>query len=277
MKRRICCLFVLWVVAGAGVSYAQPSPDDLAKKVSNPIASMISVPFQFNFQFNINNAEGGENGYKMVMNLQPILPLRLSGKYTLINRLIIPFMTQKDVTARNQKEEGLGDILYTGFISSSFAKVIWGVGPVVSIPWATNYALGTRKLAIGPGIVILGQPGNWTIGGLVNQLWTAAGDRSRADVNAAYFQPFISHRFKGGFTAGISSENTYDWNGKRLVAGLASFNVAQIIKIAAKQIASIQFSPLVFYGNAGVKKPVWGARTTLAFIFLKKTKPIIQK
>ncbi|MEI6060867.1 MAG: hypothetical protein WCR72_09170 [Bacteroidota bacterium] len=274
MKKTLFCLVVLTLSSMA--TFAQHTADEIAKKVANPISSMVSVPFQFNFQFNINNAEGGENGYRMVMNLQPIIPVKLSGKFNLINRVIVPVTTQKDVTARNQKEEGLGDILYTGFISSSFAKVIWGFGPVVSIPLATNEALGTRKLAIGPGLIILGQPRNWTIGCLVNQLWTAAGDKSRADVNAALVQPFISHQFKGGFSAGIASENTYDWDSKRLVTGLASINLSQIIKIAAKQIASIQFSPLVFYGNANSMKPTWGARTTLTFIFLKKTKNITQ-
>jgi hypothetical protein len=272
MNKSVVYLIILFTILNVGISFAQQTTEELAKKVANPISHMISVPFQTNFLFNINSSQGGENGYKIIMNLQPILPVVLSKDLNLINRVILPLITQKDVTARNQKEEGIGDVLYTGFFSPSVSKVLWGVGPTVSLPTATNEFLGTKKLSVGPSVVILGQPGKWTIGGLVNQLWSVAGDKNRANIKVGYFQPFISYRFKGGLSAGISSENTYDWNSKRLISGVASFNVSQIIRIATAQIASVQFSYLVFYGNDEVKMATWGIRTTLTFIFQKKLK-----
>ena len=266
MNKIIYCLAVITLFY-SGVSYSQNTTDEIAKKVANPIASMISLPIQFNFAFNMNGSGVEENGYRMIMNIQPVMPIALSKHINLINRLIVPVQTQKDVTALNQKESGLGDIQYTAAISPADSRPKWGIGTAISIPTATNDLLGSKKLAIGPGIIILGQPGQWTFGALANQLWSIAGDKNRPDVNAAYFQPFTSYRFPGGLTVGISSENTYDWNSKQLISGLASLNIFQLIKFAGKQLANIQVSPLLYYANANIKKPVWGARTTITLIF----------
>jgi hypothetical protein len=269
MKKKINLLLALLIVFSTGITFAQQTADELAKKLSNPVASLISVPFQFNFQFNINGKDDGENGYKMLMNFQPVIPMTLSKNLNLINRVIFPLVTQKDVTAYNQKESGLGDINLTAWVSPANSKIIWGIGPVISLPTATNDILGSKKLSLGPSIIVLGQPGKWTIGGLANTVWSVAGDKERQDISSAYFQPFISYGFTGGLTIGVSSENAYDWKNKMLVSGLASLNMSQVIKIAGSQIASIQLCPLVYYANANIKRPEWGVRTALTFIFPK--------
>lgn len=112
MNKIIYCLAVITLFY-SGVSYSQNTTDEIAKKVANPIASMISLPIQFNFAFNMNGSGVEENGYRMIMNIQPVMPIALSKHINLINRLIVPVQTQKDVTALNQKESGLGDIQYT--------------------------------------------------------------------------------------------------------------------------------------------------------------------
>jgi len=247
----------------------QQNADELAKKLSNPVASLISVPFQFNFDFNINGKVGGENGYKMLMNFQPVIPVSIGKKINLINRVIVPVITQKDVTGKNNKEEGLGDIVYTAFLSPAQSSIIWGIGPAISFPTATNDLLGTKKLLLGPSLVVLGQPSKWTMGFLLTQSWSVAGNKDRADVSSLYGQPFISYGFAGGFTMGIASENLYDWKSKKLVSGMISLSASQVIKIAGKQLASIAFIPKGFYANPYVSKPEWGARVQFTLIFPK--------
>ncbi len=248
----------------------QKTADDLAKQLNNPVASLISVPFQFNFDFNINSkVYGGDNGYKMLLNFQPVIPMSIAKKWNLINRVIVPIITQKDVTARDNKEEGIGDILYTGFLSPKTGKIIWGIGPALSIPTATNNLLGLKKLIIGPSLVVLAQPSGWTIGGLFTQSWSVAGDEERPDISSFYAQPFILHGFTGGFTFGVTSENSYDWKNKRLTSGMVSLQATQVIKLAGKQLASIGLAPKYFFASSYVKKPEWGARVIFVLIFPK--------
>lgn len=267
--KKLIISIIIIIIASINFSYAQQSAEELAKQLSNPIASLYSVPFQFNFHFNINDREVSENGYRMLLNVQPVIPVALGKKINLINRVIMPFSFQRDVTGEDEEQNGLGDILYSGFISPAVSKVIWGAGPAISFPTATNDFLGTKKLAIGPSVVILGQPKKWTLGLLVNQLWTVAGNPDRPDMTTTYIQPFISYGFKGGMTLGVSSENLYEWKREQLQLGMATISISQIFKFGGKQLASIAFQPMIFYADARVKRPDWGARFNLVFLFPK--------
>ena len=131
---------------------------ELAKKLSNPIASLISVPFQSNFDFNV----GPNNGFRYVMNFQPLIPVALNPRWNLISRTIVPITHQSDVVG-SDSQTGLGDIIQSIFISPNKSQpFIWGLGPVMLLPTATNTYLGAGKFGIGPTLVALKQSGGWT-------------------------------------------------------------------------------------------------------------------
>lgn len=257
-------LLVLSFISFSNI-YSQQDAENVAKALSNPVASLYSVPFQNNFQFGI----GSEKGYKYQLNFQPVIPVSLSKSINLINRAIIPFISQNKVTGI-ERQNGFGDILYSAFLSPSKSKIIWGIGPALSFPTATDSMLGTKKVLLGPTIVVLGQPGSWTLGALANNLWSVAGADYRSEINSLYVQPFISYNTKGGMGIGASSENSYDWNRKMLTSGLVALNLSQVFKFDGKQIASLNLSPLYFYSNEEINKPEWGARVTVTLVFPKK-------
>jgi len=163
---------------------------DLAKKSQNPIANLISLPFQNNTTFGVGPGSAPVNDF----NIQPVYPVTV-GNFNIINRAILPVRYQDgDVFPGVGSAFGLGDLSYTAFVSPAKASgVTWGVGPSFIIPTATQDRLGTGKWSVGLGVVVLTTPGQWVIGALAQNTWSFAGDDTRSDVNFFFSQYFVSY------------------------------------------------------------------------------------
>jgi hypothetical protein len=174
--------------------YAQEKPaasaEELAKKLANPIAGLISVPLQNNIDYDI----GPYHGSKYTLNFQPVVPIQLNQKLNLITRYIVPIVDQHDITGEGDIQFGLSDATVSAFFTPINSKngLMWGAGPAFLIPTGTNDFLSARKWGIGPTAIILKQAAGLTYGFLINQLWSFAGDENRSDVNQMFFQPFLS-------------------------------------------------------------------------------------
>jgi hypothetical protein len=184
-------------------AFADEGGGDLAAAVQNPVGSLISVPFKATLDF------GAENGEVLVVNLQPVYPVRV-GDWNIINRAIFPFIDiPKGLTTgipeipggtAGSGATGLGDINYTPFLSPAVPKgFIWGIGPSITFPTATNDQLGSGKWSGGVSAVVLAQPKPWTVGFLARQLWSFAGKDDRQDVNQFLLQPFINYNISDGW------------------------------------------------------------------------------
>ena len=171
---------------------------ELAKQLQNPIASLISVPIQFNYDRDIGP---DDDGSRWQTNIQPVYPFRLNEDWKLISRTIVPIIDQEDVPAKGMYESGVGDITQAFFFSPDKPTKkgwIWGAGPVMLLPTASDDALGSEKWGLGPTAVLLKQKGPWTVGALVNNICSFAGDDDRADVNQGLLQPFVNYNFPDG-------------------------------------------------------------------------------
>ena len=199
-------------LAGLPVLQAQdngPSTGDLQKQVQNPVASLISVPFQNNTNFPVGTASRVQD----VLNIQPVVPVKLTEDWNLIARWITPIVYQPNPSAGEGGANGLGDMNPTFFISPAKpGKVIWGAGPSFLLPTATERTLGQGKWAAGPSVVLLTQPKPWTIGILANNVWSFAGNRFRTPVNQFYTQYFLNYNMKNGWYMGTSPILTCNWN-----------------------------------------------------------------
>ncbi|MCU0921816.1 MAG: transporter, partial [Burkholderiaceae bacterium] len=130
---------------------------ELAKKLSNPVASLISVPLQYNHD-EYGGANDGASASRLVA--QPVVPFSLNADWNLITRTLIPFVDQKDFPLPALNESGLSDITTSLFFSPKSPTAggwIWGAGPVFLLPTATQDVLGTDKWGLGPTGVVLKQ------------------------------------------------------------------------------------------------------------------------
>jgi hypothetical protein len=257
------------VQPSATAAKPEQESSDIAKAAQNPIAHMISVPIENDFypQTGINK----ENEY--VLEIKPVVPIPLSKDWNLITRTIIPVIQTPDLTAEIKGTSGLGDIQESLFFSPTKAGlggIIWGAGPAISVPTATEHIYGTGKTSIGPTIVVLKSQGHWLFGSLVQNLWSVeAGPRERPAVNQMLLQPFVNYNLPHKWYLTSSPIITANWkldDGRWLVP--VGGGVGKIVRFG-KIPVNIYGQ---FFGNAeypnGTSK--WSARFQMQFLFPRR-------
>lgn len=242
--------------------------DELAKQLSNPIASLTSVPMQLNY----DEGYGPDgNGSRITLNIQPVIPVSIGNDWNMISRTIVPLISQEDVFAGTGSQSGLGDILQSLFFSPKALTAsgwTWGAGPALLLRTASDDLLGTDKWSAGPTAVALKQTkSGWTYGALVNHLWSFAGDDARADVSATYLQPFLSKTLGKGRTLSLNIESSYDWTGEQWTVPL-NIAYSKVTKIGT-QLVSYQ-GGVRYYIESPDGGPEWGVRFTFTLLYPKK-------
>ena len=273
---KIClCLVTLVTITAASAiptnageeKAATDKEAELAKKLANPIASLISVPAQYNY-----DEYGGLNDGASVsrLNLQPVIPFSLTDNWNVITRTIVPLIDQHGFPLEAMNESGLGDIVASQFFSPKLPGAggwIWGVGPVELLPSATDEVLGGEKWGLGPTGVVLKQHGPWTVGLLANHIWSVAGDDDRVDINATFMQPFVSYIAKTKTTFGLVTESTYDWENEAWSVPVIA-QVSQMFKIGP-QILQFSVGAKYWAESPDNGPDGWGLRAQLTFLFPK--------
>jgi hypothetical protein len=224
---------------------AAPSAEELGKQLSNPIADLVSIPLQLNWEEGV----GPDNDLRFIMNFQPVVPFHITPNWNLIGRMIVPYVTQPALTPGGPTASGTGDIVASAFFSPVHAKngLTWGVGPVFNLPTTTNPLLGSGQWGIGPTFVILKQQGPWTYGGLVNQIWGIAdtGNVPRTDLNQMFIQPFCAFTTPHAVTYTIQSETTANWE----ASGGDRWNIP--INVLVSKVTKLGPFPFSIGGGAG--------------------------
>jgi len=239
--------------------------DALARQLSNPVAALISVPLQLNYDAGIGPTGDGD---RWQLNAQPVIPITLNEDWNVISRTILPIIYQ-DVPPGGS-DSGIGDITQSLFFSPKKPTAsgwILGVGPAFLLPTASKDVLGTEQWGIGPTAVALKQTGGGlTFGALVNHLVSVAGEDDRADLNATFLQPFLSKGFSGGRTATINIESTYDWEGE-------AWNVPLNVSYSKVTRIGNQMVSFAIGGRAYLERPSggpdWGARFVVTLLYPK--------
>jgi len=248
---------------GGGADEEAAKQAELVKKTLNPIASLVSVPFQNNWDFGI----GPSDAMKYTLNFQPVIPISLNDDWNMISRTILPTVYLESTAPGVSSKFGLGDTVQSFFFSPKEAPGGWimGAGPVLLLPTATDIALGSGKWGAGPTAVVLRQDKGFTYGVLANQVWSYEGWGDQ-NVNATYVQPFLGYTTKTYTTFLVNTESTYDWNARQWSVPM-NFMITQMLKIG-KQPISLQLG-YRYYADGPKGGPDWGLRFAVTLLFPK--------
>ena len=242
------------------------SQESEAKQAQNPIARLISVPLENDFSPNTGVSK--EDSY--VLQMKPVVPFNLSKDWNLITRTIIPIIQTPDPAPGIDGASGLGDISLSLFLSPAKAgPIIWGAGPIVSFPTASDDILGTKKLSVGPTVVALRSQGQWLYGTLVYNAFSVAGPSDRPDVNQMLMQPFANYNLRHKWYLTSSPYVTANWEKRR--------NERWTVPVGGGvgKIVHLEKLPVNIYGQlfrnveSAAYTSNWSARLQVQFLFPK--------
>lgn len=192
-------------------SWAQAdSSSDIAKQAQNPIASMISIPFQNSTTFGVGEHSDPVNA----LVIEPVVPFTLNSDWNLVTRTIVPIVDEPALAPGVESTGGLGDIQLSLYLSPAEARhgIIWGLGPSFSFATATDRVLGSGKDNLGLSTAVLTIRGHWLMGTLVTDVASVGGREDRKSVHSFLIQPFINYNFSKGWYLNSSPIVTADWH-----------------------------------------------------------------
>lgn len=250
---------------GESSSGGESDAAKLAKETANPLADVISIPFQFNFNFGM----GEYNRTQTLLNVMPAIPFRLNDKFNVLNRIILPVLIQPDISEESGSTFGLGSINYSMFFTpAETGKIIWGVGPAFNIPTRTNNLLGSPEFGIGPTLIVLTMPGNWALGLTVNNVWSY----TNSNLNALFSQVFVVYTFPSAWFVQMMPTITANWNaekGQKWSFPLGA-NMGKVVIFGKQPVKFIGGgSYYVLKPDAG---PTWQLFAQVVLLFPKKKK-----
>jgi hypothetical protein len=214
-----------------------PPPNEsaeLAQKLTNPLAALISVPIQNWFDFNLGPTK---DGFRYTIEAQPVYPVQISKNWNLLSRTTIPVTYQQNVYGRTT-QTGLSDSTESIFLSPVHTKsIIWGAGPIFLVPTGTNGLLSTRKFAIGPTAVALKHKGHTNVGLLASHVWSVAGSDSHPPVSETYAQPFVAYTTTKAWTFAATSYDTYNWTAGRWTAIVNPIRISKLVKLGQQRLS----------------------------------------
>lgn len=262
----IIILFAIFTAPLYAGEDAEDKKQELARDLQNPVAELISVPLQNNF----DNGLGPEGkGFRYTFKLQPIIPKSLNANWNFILYPLLPYISQHDVIGHTN-QQGLGDIDIQAFFSPKNegpGGILWGAGAIMLLPTATDDNLGLKKWGVGPSGVVLKQLGLWTAGILANHIFSfASAGNDGKNISSTNLQPFLAYTFNSGFNISLSSESIYDWQAKQWTVPVIA-GISQIMPVCGHLI-NLGLSGS-YYAQRPEESAKWGLNFTVTFVIPK--------
>ncbi len=263
--RRFPLAIALAALAATTARAQGVSDEEIATKLANPVSSLVSVPFQMNWDRNIGPARDGRKFY---LTAQPVVPFALTADWMVISRTIVPIVDQHVPMLGDGSQSGIGDVTQSLFFSPAKPRadgIFWGAGPVIVIPSDADF-ISAKKWSLGPTAVVVRQQHGWTYGLLANHVWSIGGSGAQ-DVSNTFVQPVVNYTTKNAWTFAVNTESTYDWKRSQWTVPVNA-TVSKLVRIGRLPV-NIGVGARYYVESANTGPHGWGARLVVTLVFPK--------
>ena len=240
---------------------------EMIKATQNPLTrNLASITASNEFSFGLGPED--EFGYSLF--IKPSVPIVLGEDWSLINRATLPVFAVPSARPDGSRTVGLGDIQYSILVSpTTTRKLVWGFGPTVQFPSASEDLLGSGKWAMGPAAIIVATPRRSVFGVLVQNLWSVAGNSANPDVNLLTMRLLANVNLPKGWFISSKPNISADWEAEKdqrwLVA--AGGGVGKVFRVGNVGISlEAEFFGYPVKPDGG---PTWTARMDLKLLILR--------
>jgi len=258
------------VLPSVAVETLQPSinAEEIAKKLTNPIANMISIPTQYEFSRGLGKNQGGS---EQSLLFQPVVPFDLGGGDTFIVRPIVAGVKETSIQGANGQGYsgyGISSVTLESFYApNTKSSWIWGVGPYAQSPSGNSGHFGSQQTAAGVTAVVLNRDGPWTYGALGYQSWSVGGNATYGTQNNIFGEPFLAYTTPSAWTFVTNMQAQYNYDARRTsnpwYAGVSKLEVFDGVPI------SFAAGPIYYVSNVPGGPSGWGARATVTLVVIK--------
>jgi len=255
--------------SSARADEAGPSADEKAKDAAqNPLANTISIPYQNNTYYNLGPDKRAENA----LIVEPVIPFKLNANWNLITRTITPIIRMPGSSPSQGSVWGLGNMepqFYFSPVRPAPGRIIWGLGPMLWLPTATDDSLGVNKFGGGAASVVVTSRGHFLFGSLTNNVWTGQ-NKEHQRVDEFTLNPFVFYNLQKGWYLLSSPIMTSDWTarpGQKWTVPVGA-GAGRIFKVGVQPLnARVQFWNDVIQPTGG---PSWTMQAQVQFLFIRK-------
>lgn len=245
----------------------EENAEELAIKLANPVARLMSIPLQINYDANIGS---NDKGVRWTLKAKPVVPISLNENWNLVTRTILPIIWQEDIFSGAGSQSGIGDIETSLFFSpesSTNNGWFWGAGPIFLLPTGSDDLLTSDKWGAGPTAAALKQYGPWTYRVLANHIWSVAGEGDRSDISTSLLEPSVTYTTRSAVSFNLGTSSEYDWESEQWSVPL-DVNIKKVIKFG-KQGFSFGGGARYWVKSTEGGPEGWGFRLVFTLLFPK--------
>ena len=207
-----------------------PDTANLVKQANAPLSSILQFRFQDSYAPEFVDAHGQSNAVTLAMTMP--LPA-----YRLLPVPQLSLLAMPTAITLPDGSTGFGDVRFVDIaVLDAGHRLLWGVGPSLVFPTASEPATGQGKWQLGPAAAVAFAPERWLVGLILQNPISFAGASNRKAANALLLQPFLTFQLGKGWFVRSQPQMIFDWESDEQLLPI-DLGVGRVFKLGGENVS----------------------------------------